>query len=842
MKVKHNKTKEENPRYIPLDIRKVKIRKIQKKTIKPACKDTTMNLVNDTCAKNIENISSSSNPVFKESISKEKIAIQQVNLKHKKEYSDKEIDSETFYLKKINDSIKCTLDQQMETQIGDSWKLIPEEEIQDDDWRQVIVKEQKHLDTPIEISDSDSLVNFPQIVEDNQKTGLDKNHKTTCDDILTLNISSEVSCTSSNAVKNDKNKDVSDTSKNIDNESNPVENLTYREFVEDKNSGSINYDNDLEACSGSEQSLNLPRRLRNRKPPKVYCIKKMVVIIMERGSRFNFIGKLLIKVLYGSVKIYGFIMNKLTKATKVYSPRGYSNIVIETNKELLEDSIDDVWKALAAKGINRDFENQLQIDIDNIRPGMAVLILQNFENTLTHFLETYFPFKLFPKMKNSYSYSWTDPKRAATILQANLYLNQYDNFNNKLIVDSCITLDVTEKMLDCWFKNEWCCALIAGGKNVGKSTTVRCLINSLLRTSKKVVLVDIDPGQSECTPSSCISYSLIEEPLMGPNFTHLKVPVYQLFIDDVSVSRCVTRYLEGVKMLIEKLKECPLLSLLPIVVNTMGFTKGLGWNIAMFTIKLIRPSIIVQIVSSKKKNNFDDVLSAKVVNKQECSWTFCDEKFINWNKPCEHDLFIMYSQAETATQKKKWNMEPYQQRELVMMSYLSGIVYNKTDSDQYNSEISLNISEVIPYMMPFSSLCIIPQRLFGVPTSHALSVINANIVALCGIDLTEKASREYTDISNLRILTQRSPLCTCYGFGIIRGIDMEQQEIFINTPLPISIMQHVNCLAGCIPVPESLIQLCQDVPYVGGKAKLPTSREPRKGYFRMKYKNKPTKS
>jgi len=67
---------------------------------------------------------------------------------------------------------------------------------------------------------------------------------------------------------------------------------------------------------------------------------------------------------------------------------------------------------------------------------------------------------------------------------------------------------------------------------------------------------------------------------------------------------------------------------------------------------------------------------------------------------------------------------------------------------------------------------------------------------------------------------------------------MERQEVFIITPLSISIMQHVNCLAGCIPVPPVLLQLHQGAPYVGGNAELPTSREPRRGYFRMKYQNK----
>jgi len=64
---------------------------------------------------------------------------------------------------------------------------------------------------------------------------------------------------------------------------------------------------------------------------------------------------------------------------------------------------------------------------------------------------------------------------------------------------------------------------------------------------------------------------------------------------------------------------------------------------------------------------------------------------------------------------------------------------------------------------PFSSLCIIPQQ---VPASRVLSVINGNIVALCGVDLTEGSSgQESENTCGLRVLTQRSSLCTCYGFG-----------------------------------------------------------------------------
>lgn len=73
--------------------------------------------------------------------------------------------------------------------------------------------------------------------------------------------------------------------------------------------------------------------------------------------------------------------------------------------------------------------------------------------------------------------------------------------------------------------------------------------------------------------------------------------------------------------------------------------------------------------------------------------------------------------------------------------------------------------------------------------------------------------------------------------GIIRGVDMERQQIFINTPLPVSTMRYVNCLMGCIPVPVALLQTNQfkNVPYTGGNDVSPMSREHRRGYFRMRY-------
>lgn len=570
-----------------------------------------------------------------------------------------------------------------------------------------------------------------------------------------------------------------------------------------------------------------------QQPVRFYCIKNKVVAVMSKRARFCFTGKLVVKVIYGSIEVYGFFITTKNDPIEIYSPRGYSNVSIEVSEKSVENIESDIWTSLSLEGIDRNQKNKLVDEIEQIQPGMAVLLLSNLDNKLTRFLHVFYPFRLFPKIKNTPYYSWADTKRAETILQSNLYI---DNSTCKeLIIDPRIAQEVSEKMLNRWRSNEWSCTLIAGGKGVGKSTTTRYLINSLLPASKMVILMDVDPGQTECTPPGCISYSLIQQPLMGPNFTHLTTPVFQLYIGDVNVSRCITRYIEAVKMLFDKLLNCPNLSRLPIVINTMGFSQGVGWDIIMFTIKLIRPSFVVQIMSEKPKNNYIGYLSKQVVNRQELSWTTWSTNVVAWNQPCDHELFVVRSHAERKPGPgyETWNMEPYQQRELVMISYLSEIVQTSSNSTTRYDPLSLSINEVVPYVTSFASLFIaIPRP--STSASHVLNIVNGNIVALCGIDMNNNEWQEAG--SGPRVLN-RSPLCACYGFGIVRGVDMERKEIFINTPLPVTVMRYVNCLMGCIPVPITLLQINQqrNVPYTGGSDVLPMSREHRRGYFRMRY-------
>lgn len=65
---------------------------------------------------------------------------------------------------------------------------------------------------------------------------------------------------------------------------------------------------------------------------------------------------------------------------------------------------------------------------------------------------------------------------------------------------------------------------MAGYKNSGKSTMMRYLINKCLKKWKKILVLDLDIGQSEFTLPGCVSVFIIDSPLLGPNFTHLLQP------------------------------------------------------------------------------------------------------------------------------------------------------------------------------------------------------------------------------------------------------------------------------------------------------------------------------
>ncbi|KAJ3889571.1 hypothetical protein GG344DRAFT_67021 [Lentinula edodes] len=122
--------------------------------------------------------------------------------------------------------------------------------------------------------------------------------------------------------------------------------------------------------------------------------------------------------------------------------------------------------------------------------------------------------------------------------------------------------------------------LIKGPKKVGKSSFARTLVNRLLSQHNTLAYLDLDPGQSEFTPAGLIALTLVSAPVLGPPWTHPSVPLRAHFIGAFSPKGCPSLYVEGVRDLVrfwgEEICWGGGKSAIPLVVNTMGWAKGLG--------------------------------------------------------------------------------------------------------------------------------------------------------------------------------------------------------------------------------------------------------------------------
>ncbi|XP_015112095.1 polynucleotide 5'-hydroxyl-kinase NOL9 [Diachasma alloeum] len=562
--------------------------------------------------------------------------------------------------------------------------------------------------------------------------------------------------------------------------------------------------------------------------PHFYSLRDKVICVIEPESRFSFQGKLRVQVLYGAVKVYGAVLNKenTDPPVEIYSSRGTSLVFIESAPQKNSGNIADVWTALSNDNIDQNITNDLQRHVNSLEAGWAVVRLQNLENNLTNFLGNFSTHRLFPKLDDVSNYSWSDPKRAEVVLQANVYSGSA----GKQTIGFRRTDGTFEEISKrCVEDNSGLRIVLAGGKNVGKSTTGRYFVNKLLETFEAVVFVDLDIGQAEFTPPGCISLNVIKRPLLGPNFTHLKAPYHQLYVGGVDASKYLTNYIEGVRQLTEFLNECEEVRGLPVVVNTMGFCRGLGWDIMCCVVKRLRPTDVVQITSKNKKNNYDQLLACELVNRQNPTWKGSSIAMVAAHPPLNYELHVVDTEAESRNPTEElWNIEPYQQREIVMLAYLSDILKPKRGLQDFTS-----INEVVPYEVPFSAVSIS----LGTPVvPQILSVMNGNIVAMCGID-SQNENTEPRKVGYPKVMI-RAPPSVCHGFGILRGVDMTNEKLYINTPLSLSKLKHVNCLIGALPVPSGLLQLSSPgLPYVGDNPELPTSRDSRRGYFRMRHRH-----
>ncbi|XP_062169545.1 polynucleotide 5'-hydroxyl-kinase NOL9 [Alnus glutinosa] len=324
-------------------------------------------------------------------------------------------------------------------------------------------------------------------------------------------------------------------------------------------------------------------------------------------------------------------------------------------------------------------------------------------------------------------------------------------------------------------------ALICGAKNSGKTTFSRYLLNVLLQRYRKVAYLDTDVGQPEFTPPGFVSLTLVDKLTPDLTIPCLKTPERCFFFGDVSSKRDPTAYSNAVFTLCDYYRkdyclssknENPTKTELPLVVNTPGWVKGVGYDILVDMLKYIVPTHVVKInISAESKN----LPAGAFWLDEDC------DKMVNL-------IEINSARQDSYNRSVLVQKDARLLRDLRLMAYFRQCFPSNLNITTIK-ELAHALASHSPYEVPLSSIKIRHLHC-QVPSSEIYFSLNATIVGLA-------VSSE--DSENL-------PLCV--GLGIVRGIDTFKGLLYVITPVPQSTLEKVDLLLqGFIQIPTCLLQV-----------------------------------
>ncbi|XP_037946012.1 polynucleotide 5'-hydroxyl-kinase NOL9-like [Teleopsis dalmanni] len=514
--------------------------------------------------------------------------------------------------------------------------------------------------------------------------------------------------------------------------------------------------NHLDSTAYAEDSIVEPQHL-NSVFYHSFITNQVLVHLKEPISIY---GTVILTSVIGSVSVYGHTPQN-GKEFPIFSPRGCSTVeIIPTTVK----NVDVVLELNKLKGtfISRDLKT---IEEEFIQKKDAIVLLKCNERSkkVVQIFKDCMKENVFPKYKQIYIQGST--------CESNTLLECIINKNNEKAFKiqpewSTLPLKAETKIM------------IVGGKSVGKSTLVRYMINNHLNTHKRILLIDLDIGQSEMFLPQTVSCFVIDEPLLGPGFFQNKQPAKAYFVGHSSILICSHRYLSAAKQLIEYCHNNEKYSKLPWVINTMGYNKGCGLELLALLCQYLKPTDVVQIQSNKEINNFNEILKPDIMAGALRKPYIGVEFILNESYIPMYSLHILNTAvAQDSRYQKAWDMSAKDLRYAMILSRLSVVL----------SESGEGLTSTPPLKAKLADVKILKPFVNGVDPQTLLKSIDTNLVYLCRAE---------------DVLPPE-----CYGIGIVTGVDYTLNLIYLLPALPYENMENVNCMAlSDVPIPTALLK------------------------------------
>uniref|UniRef100_A0A1A7XJ01 Polynucleotide 5'-hydroxyl-kinase NOL9 n=1 Tax=Iconisemion striatum TaxID=60296 RepID=A0A1A7XJ01_9TELE len=310
------------------------------------------------------------------------------------------------------------------------------------------------------------------------------------------------------------------------------------------------------------------------------------VLVLQKHQTLCFRGKCILTCLYGRVEVMGFTIEEGQKSYPLFSPASHCPLTIramETSHDVRDHRTDT--SLVLQEYLTTASRKKL---LKKITSTSSIILLEPMETPLTRFLSS------FSHLSELFSPPVSELMSAVldTPLNGLGMIPLAGNVEGLKTSRSC--KDALNTVVSaCRGDIDGCAVvLVCGTKNVGKSTFIRNLINTVLNHTAVVDYLEGDLGQTEFTPAGCLSLSTVTEPLLGPPFTHQNTPEHIIYYGQTSCESDLERYLESLKSL---WRQRPQSREMPIIINTMGWVKGFGLQLLVDIIRFLPVTHVVQL-------------------------------------------------------------------------------------------------------------------------------------------------------------------------------------------------------------------------------------------------------
>ncbi|GJJ07824.1 hypothetical protein Clacol_002029 [Clathrus columnatus] len=332
--------------------------------------------------------------------------------------------------------------------------------------------------------------------------------------------------------------------------------------------------------------------------------------------------------------------------------------------------------------------------------------------------------------------------------------------------------------------------LVKGPKNCGKSTFARSLLNTILTSYARVAFLECDVGQSEFTPGGMVSLHVLSMPVFGPSFTHPTIPFRAHYVGSSTPRSSPSQYLSFLRALLETYRteiqnsyenladgDNRIGSIVPLVVNTQGWIKGLGADLLQKIEEIVVPTAIFNFEGSQSSLGHSQQ-SAEVYYIQPILPSPSTQYFTATNRRTFAILsyfHAIFDENENVNngQVIRWNTE------LPLCSYRP-----------WEVSLKKGIDKIILTGAGFED--VLPDELH-----HAINC------ALVGLVCDEQSSDELDEPYYTQGGSLPSPSYSrCVGLALVRGLDLQKGKLHLLTPLPPKFLQSCRILVkGELEIP-----------------------------------------